>query len=54
VDGIAHRLVIAAQVLGDLDRGLAARVGQEHLAAAHHKGIGRAHTCFQRRALVYS
>jgi hypothetical protein len=52
VDGVAYRLVVATQVLGDLDSRLAARIGQEHLAAAHHKRLGRAHTGFQGAALV--
>ena len=44
LDGVAHGLIVAAQGLGDDAGVLAMRAGQQHLAAAHHKRIGRPST----------
>ena len=52
VDGVAHRLLMATQMLANLDGGLATRIGQENLSPADHKGIGRACIGFQRCALT--
>ena len=52
MQGIEHRLVVAAQFVGDVGRAFAAGAGQEHLAAAHDKGIGGAQAALQRLPLV--
>jgi hypothetical protein len=41
LEGIADGLIVAAQGLGDDTGVLATRAGQENLAAAQDKGIGR-------------
>jgi len=41
MDGVAHGLIVAPQVRGDLRRALAARRGEEDLATTQGKGIGR-------------
>ena len=51
-DGIAHRLVTATQLLANPASRRAPRIRQQHLAAAHHKGIRRTHTRFQRSAFA--
>ena len=39
---VAHRLIVAAQVLGDMGRCVAPSTGQHDLTAAEDKGIARA------------
>jgi hypothetical protein len=41
LDGVAHGLIVAAYGLGDDTGVLATGAGSQHLAAAHHKRIGR-------------
>ena len=48
---IQHRLVVAAQLLGDAWRPFAAGAGEQDLAAAQHKGVGGAQARCQRLAL---
>lgn len=42
VDGVAHGLVIATQLRGNLDGRLAAGIGQQDLAAAQRERLGGA------------
>src|ERR671914_372870 len=50
-DGVADRLVVAAQVVGNLWGVPSSGAGQENPAAAQDQGLGRAPACLQVLAL---
>jgi hypothetical protein len=52
MQGIEHRLVVAAQLVGNLGSTFAASAGKQHLAAAQHKGILGAQAALQRLPLL--
>jgi hypothetical protein len=51
MDGVAHRLVVAAQMMSDLEGSFSSGAGQEDLTTAQNEGIGRAQACLQMLAL---
>src|SRR5215218_3921327 len=53
VDGVAHRLLSAAQVYGYLRDLVSPRTGQQHLGTAQGEGVFGAQPCFQGFALFF-
>src|SRR4030042_6514423 len=52
VDRVAHGLVVAVQVAGNVDGFLARGTGQQDLAAAQSESVGRAQSGQERRLFV--